>query len=430
VTVNFALTIGTDVGGPAMKLDYEWKTWRDSATLRQMAKDAGFKLVALYTWKRSSSPTACTSWSDATKKGTFSWTNVDSLFRRIFEIGAEPLLSLAGYDLSSNFRPPGMGTDPKTRLPYKDSFAAYCAEWVKHFKAVGMPVRYYEISTEPFKYFGWTPDTTKLGYYTQLWNAAARAMRAVNPNIYLSHDFITSPKVLDYWIKYGDNVDFLDFHKYDSYALSGAGYSSDSQLFSTAETSRYITNSNNYGVADARQKWYNARGKWLPVIDSEANLNSAWSGGVDSRIQKMCGAVWTALMLRTAILLGVRHSAYFQFASYGQGFGMINLQNNKPYYPYYVNKWIGSNLSPGDPLYKSSYSYDNIRSLAWTHKGVKNILIISKTTQTVSLKLSGLSGTVKFYRIDSSTTAAQTGSTTAGSTMSLKGYTVMLLQSG
>lgn len=430
VTVDFNTKIGTDSHSVGMKLDYEWKTWRDSATLRQMAKDAGFKFVAFYTWKRGSSPTACTYWNEATKTGTFDWTNVDSLIRRILEIGAVPLLSLGGYDLSSSYRPPGMATNPATGLPYTTSWAAYSAQWVKHFSAVGLPVKYYEITTEPFKYFGWTPDMTKLAYYTKLWNAAARAMRAVNPNIYLSHDFITAPKVLNYWITYGDNIDFLDFHKYDSYALSGTGYSTDAELFSSAETSRFETSSSTYGVYEARQKWYSARGKWLPVIDSETNLNSAWRYGTDPRMQKMSGAVWTALMLRKSILKGMKYTAYFQFASYGQGFGMVNLYNNKAYYPYYVNKWLGVNLKVGDSLYKSTYSYYNLRSLAWTHNYVKYVLIISKTTQYVNLVVNGLSGSLTYYKIDNTLTSVQSGIVAAGSTITLKGYTVMLLRSG
>ena len=191
ITVDSSRAIGVNDFTVGVKLDYEWEQWRDSSTLRQLAEDAGFKLVAVHTWK-SASPRVCSYWRESTKTGTFDWRDMDSLVRRMLEIGAEPLFSLGGYDMSSQYLPRGMATNPSTGLPYPDSWAAYCAEWVKHFKAVGLPVKYYEITTEPFKYFGWTADLTKLSHYVKLWNAAARAMRAVDPNILLSQDFITA----------------------------------------------------------------------------------------------------------------------------------------------------------------------------------------------------------------------------------------------
>ena len=439
VTVDSGRSIGVNDFSVASKLDYEWERWRDSSTLRQLAEDAGFKLVAFYVWKRSS-PRACSYWYESTKTGRFDWRDVDSLVRRIFEIGAEPLLSLCGYDMSSQYLPPGMATNPSTGLPYPSSWAAYSAEWVKHFKAVGLPVKYYEITTEPFKYFGWTADLTKLSHYVKLWNAAARAMRAVSPKILLSQDFITAQRVLDYWLKYGDNVDFLDFHKYDSYALEGAGYYSNAELLRRAETSRFVTTSGGtYGVDEARQKWFNARGKLLPVINSECNLNSAWKDGTDPRIQKMVGAVWTALMLRMSILKGLSYSAYFSFGSNarytrtGNGFGMINLDNNRPWYPYYVHKWLGNNLKVGDILVESTSSSNDVRPLAWINNKKLNVLIISKVNQYKTLNIHGVQGQIKYYKIDNTisylTPQVQTGTISPGTPLYLTGYTVILLQS-
>lgn len=439
VTVDSSRTTGVNDFNVAFKLDYEWERWCDSSTLRQMAEDAGFKLVAFYVWK-SNSPRACSYWYESTKSGKFDWRDVDSLVERILEIDAEPLLSLGGYDMSSKYLPPGMATNPRTGLPYPGSWAAYCAEWVKHFKAVGLPVKYYEITTEPFKYFGWTADLTKLSYYVELWNAAARKMRAVDSGVLLSQDFITAQRVLDYWLKHGDDVDFLDFHKYDSYALEGTGHYSDEELLRRAETSRFVTTSGGtYGVDEARQKWFNARGKLLPVINSECNLNSAWKDGTDPRIQKMVGAVWTALMLRMSILKGLKYSTYFSFGSNarytrtGNGFGMINLDNNRPWYPYYVHKWLGNNLDVGDILVETASSSDDVRSLAWINGEKLNVFIICKIDQSRTLSIYGLEGQIKYYKIDNTISyldpEVQTGTINSGTPLYLKGYTVILLQS-
>jgi len=439
VTVDSGKVTGVNNFSVAVMLDYEWERWRDSSTLRRLAEDAGFKLVAFYTWK-GNSPRACSYWSESTKKGTFDWRDADSLVRRILEIGAVPLLSLGGYDLSSQYLPLGMATNPSTSLPYPDSWATYCAEWVKHFEAVRLPVKYYLITSEPFFYFGWTADLTKLRYYVELWNAAARAMRAVDPGILLSQDFITAKRVLDYWLNYGDDVDFLDFHKYDSYAVDGVGCCSDAELLRRAETTRFVTTSGGtYGVDEARQKWFNTRGKLLPVIDSECNLNSAWRDGTDPRIQKMIGAVWTALVLRMSILKGLDYSAYFSFGSYarytqtGNGFGMINLDNNRPWYPYYVHQWLGNNLNVGDLLVECTSSSDDVRSLAWINNKKLNVLTICKVDQSRRVSIHGVQGQIKYYKIDDtisySTAQVQTGTINSGTPLHLNGYTVILLQS-
>jgi hypothetical protein len=334
-----------------------------------------------------------------------------------------------------------MATNPRTDLPYPESWAAYCAEWVRHFKSVGLPVKYYEITTEPFKYFGWTADLTKLGYYVELWNAAAKAMRAIDSKIMLSHDSITAKRVLDYWVEYGEDIDFLDFHKYDSYSLSSRsqGYNSDSELLSRAETSRFVTTAGGtYGVEEAQQIWLKNRGKLLPVINSECNLNSYWRSSTDPRIQKMIGAVWTALMLRTSILEGVQYSTYFHFGSNpsytstGYGFGMINLENYRPWYPYYVYKWIGSNLDVGDPILHCTSSSGDIRPITWINSNKLNLLITCKVDQDRSLSLQGLQGQIKYYKIDDTFSYTnpqiQTGTVSPSTTIYLKGYTVMLLQ--
>ena len=442
VTVDARTQIGTNRFSVAFKLDYEWKRWRDSSVLRQLAKDANFKLVAFSTWK-SDSPRACTYWYESTQTGTFDWTNVDSLVRRIFELGAEPFVILGGYDMSSQFRPKGMATNPATGLPYPSSWAAYSAQWVKHFKAVGLPVKYYEINTEGFKYFGWNAayGLTKLQNYINVWNAAARAMRAVDPTIRISDDSITMPKVFDYWLTHGDDVDFLDFHKYDSYSFvpGTSGYYTSAQLLSMADTRCYVTSSNFYGIDDARQKWMNARGKFLPVINSETNLDSAWSSGTDIRIQQMVGAVWTALMLRVSVFEGLDYSVYFQFASsahytsVGDGFGMVNTDNNQPWYPYYVNKLFGSNLGIGDSLLSTTSTSSDLRTLAWIHGTKLNVLLIHKVDQARTVNLHGLQGQFNFSKIDNTiswqTPSVQKGVIDASKPLTLNGYTILLLQS-
>jgi hypothetical protein len=444
VTVNVNKVIGVNNLSLGFQLDWgSWIGFINYPVRRQLAQDAGFKLVRVFDFRQTNPRLMpCIYWNESTKTGTWDWTNVDSLTQKIFEIGAEPLFCL-GYARPNiqNYIPPGMAVNPTTQLPYPDSYAAYAVEWVRHFKELGKPVRHYQIMNEPATYFGYNPpNMTKLGYYVEVWNAAARAMRAINPDIVLSQDCITRKGVLEYWIQHGEDVDILDFHKYDCFNMPPEY--DDETLLRFAETRYFETGSTAWGVEDARRMWYNARGKWLPVINSESNMNSACKTGTDPRIQQMLGSVWTSLVLRTGVLKGLSYNVYFEFsssASYGKttptggaGFGMINSDNNKPWYPYYIHYMIGNNLDVGDPIVDSVSSSDDVRTLAWIHNQTLNILLICKVNQTRTIQLQGLQGQLNISKIDNTipweNASIQNQVLNSDEPMTLDGYTVVLVQ--
>jgi hypothetical protein len=445
ITVNASKVIGVNTLSLGFQLDwYHWKTFIDRPVQRQLAQEAGFGLIRVFDF-RPTNPRLmpCTYWDESTKTGTWNWANADSLTQKIFEIGAEPLFCL-GYARSNiqNYIPPGMAVNSTSQLPYPDSYAAYAAEWVRHFKQLGWPVRFYQIMNEPFAYFGWNAENlTRLGYYVEFWNTVATAMRQENPNILLSCDTITHKRVLDYWITYGEDIDFLDFHKYDADTI---GQYSDAEMFRRAEQRFFETSPTLYGVNEARQRWYNGHGKWLPVINSESNFNSAWETGTDPKIQQMTGAVWLALVLRTGVLKGLNYSVYFEFSSSkswetanrqsgGIGFGMINEDDNRPWYPYFVNQFFGNNLGAGDTIWETTSSSDELRVLAWTHERRLNILVISRVNESRTIHLSGVEGNLTFFMIDGTipwdNPSVQTGTIDATQPITTNGYSVMLLQS-
>ncbi len=432
VSVDPANNIGVNSLSVGFKLDHEWKRWRDSTTLRRLARDAGFRIINSYTVK-STSPDPCVYWNSSTKTGVFNWSNLDSLVRAMMDAGAEPMISIMLYDMASMYLPSGMPVNATTNLPVADQFAVFAAEYPKHFKAVGLPVKWYEINEEGFEYFGWNAANglTKLQNYIDVWNAAARAMRAQDPTIKISDDSITMPKVFDYWLTHGDDVDFLSFHKYDSYSLTpgSSGYATDSQLIAMADTRCYQTSSNFYGIDDARQKWAAQRGKTLPVVNHETNLNSHWSTGTDPRIQTMVGAVWTALMLRMSAIKQLTYVLYYSFATSNTNhFGLINSTSNQPHYSYYIFDWFGNNLIVGDSLVKSTSSSTEVVSLAWIHQETLNLLLINKADNSKTIRLQGLVGQIAFVRIDASSFALQTGVFDASQLITMNGYTVELLQ--
>lgn len=446
VQINANKLIGINNLSLGFQLDWErWKGFVDNRGKQQMAKDAGFKLIRSFDFRETASygyPNLkpCTYWNESSETGIWNWTNVDALVQHIFEAGAEPLFCLGwARDSIQNYIPPGMAVDANTALPHPQSYAAYAREWVKHFRDTGQPVRFYQIMNEPHFYFGWNPsDTTKLAHYVELWNMTAKFMRQENPNIFLSQDSMTMKNVLDYWILHGENVDFLDFHKYDADTV---GQYSDAEMFDRAEQRNFETSSSYYGVNDARQRWFSTRGKWLPIIDSESNFSSGWQNGTDPKIQQMPGAVWLALVLRKGILLGLSYNVYFEFSSSrswqeaqgnGWGFGMTNHDDNQPWYPYYVQKMIGSNLIVGDGLVDSVSPSSDVRCVAWVHNGKVNILLICKSSETVAVSLHGISGQLDRFWIDGTIpyTAPRVQNNTLDATdpFVMKGYTVSLLQ--
>lgn len=438
VTVNSANTIGTNKLSLGFGLTTDWTYWRNRPIMDQLVKDANFKMVRLF----SSLVEPCTYWNEATKTGTFNWAKADSLFQRIFGFGAEPIVTLGFCDYNGLQLPPGMAVDSVTGWPRPDSFAAYCAEWVKHCRTAGFPVRFYEIINEAwYKFYpNWNWNDVKAGYFLQLFNACYNAMHSANSKVLVGNDASLYRKFLDYWIAHGGRLDFLSFHKYDC-----DGISMDSQTpLLRAETRCFVTDSYFYGVNDARKLWFNSRGTALPAVDSETNWAATTKGGTDPRIQQLVGAVWTGLLTRASVLNGLDYYCYFTFSSGksweiankpsgGYGMGMINLDDNKPWYPYYVQEMIGSNLAVGDQIVESSSTSSDVRSLSWIHKENLNTLIISKNTQSIDLKLYGLQGILNYSRIDNAVSwqnpRVQIGSISATATLTLNGYTVILLQS-
>ena len=430
IGVNY-FSLGVQLDGPDIRI------WRDRSSLRNLAEDANFKLIRFFE-HRLGKP--CTRWYESSKTGSWNWRDLDLLIERINDIGAEPLIVLGFVGYASRRLtsvPRGMSYDPRTDLPYPDQWAAYCAEWVRHFKESGLRVRYYEIINEAYHYFEWPPLQSKLGYYMDLYNAAAKAMRAVDPSVRLGNDACILKGVMDAFISEGEDLDFLSYHLYGTSSLSA----SDAEIFRAAET-KYIEESRNvYGADEAKRLYRERRGIDLPVIISENNLNYHFTYGTDPRIQKMQGAIFNALSFRTSILKGFHYSCYFHFASSassfqrdrsgGYGFGMVNSDDNDPWYAYYAHEMLGNALNVGDTLVEATSNSDDLRALSWIHGNSLKILLILKVDSEHTVNLRGLAGEFTYQKLDDNvnwrTPRIQEGTLDPRWPLTLEGYTVMLL---
>jgi hypothetical protein len=435
ITVDTTKVIGSNKLSPAFMLDWEWKSFSSSSVQKQLVANGGLKLVRLFSVRIE----PCSQWYESTKTGTFNWANVDAVVKSIFAAGAEPLICFGKFP-SANGKlqvPKGMAYNPATiNLPYPASYAAYVAEWVKHFKAAGLQVRYYEIVNEAYFYFGWdTAETKLIGNFASFFNTVARSIRSINPNTLLGNDAFLQKKFLNYFVTYGDNLDFIDFHKY---GLTESG-GTDAAAFNAARTGYFTTETACWYTLDqARQIWSSKRGKSLPTIITESNFSYAWLNGSDPRIQQMAGAVFTALVDREAVLRGIQYSIYYVLASSptaqggSKGYGMINSDNNQPWYPYYVQAWLGKSIAVGDQLLGFSSSASGISGFAWNHNQKTYFILICELNTAVTLYFKGLSGNLNFSRIDNTisylTPKVQTGVVSSTQSLTLNGYTVAIFQ--
>jgi hypothetical protein len=143
------------------------------------------------------------------------------------------------------------------------------------------------------------------------------------------------------------------------------------------------------------------------------------------------------------MLENVQYSVYFTFSSSkswelankpsgGFGFGMVNNDDNQPWYPYYVQKLVGVNLSVGDSILDSESSSDDVRSIAWLHNGTLNVLLACKVDESRIVHLRGIGAQTYISKIDGSvsylTPSVQTGNFSSADPLMINGYTVILLQ--
>jgi hypothetical protein len=337
-----------------------------------------------------------------------------------------------------------MGKNATTGLPDPDNWAAYCSSWVDHFNSIGKPVRFYEIVNEPFAYFGWSPNLPRLAHFGRLYNSTRTQMHALNSNLIISFDHSAQQTILDYLIDNNVQIDSINYHKYDTNVLDpdDPNYENDLKVFVDAER-EYFTDGYPYvrSVQNAAKYYTSRTGKQVLIINSECNLNGNGNGGSDSRMMKMSGTVWEAKVLRMEILAGVDYHIHFtEEASKsfeltkgpfgGYGYGLVDSDSNTPWFSYWLYYMLGKSLGYGDLLCSTTSDSSSLRTLAWKHGDVVNLLLIHSSTSIETVNLSGFANAnFTYMKLDNAVSflnsRVQTGN--AGSSITMNGYTVMLL---
>jgi|GEM_PF-1877280 hypothetical protein len=364
----------------------------------------------------------------------YNWTKLDQLIEAIKTVGAEPIICIAGGDISSStftpsnyWLPTGMtGNYSGTGYPFDIDFGNYVTDLVKHLNIEkGYNVKYWEIWNEP-------APCKNTEEFVNLFNNAQKRMHEVDPNIKISNDRIGVNTLAVKMLEKAEGVGFLSFHHYAAYGTCMYPHNS-----SNINNTFYPPNDKNGWLKDETimqrvnklgdecsscwcsyspkklvELWKQKTGKDLEVIGTELNLNSAWRNGTDHRQQDVFGATWWAAKVKAYILDGSPVSlVYFNLMSFdrpdgkdkpmakygGFGFGMMNSS-----YPYanYAPGWamylLTKYIQKGSKIYfsKSSDS-DIIDILSVESRNSKNILLINKANEIVNFTLPILGFTIK-----------------------------------
>jgi hypothetical protein len=438
ITIDTTVTIASNNLSLGFALDHHWNTWLHTPEYPQLAQEANFSLISLYdsSFDSEISLQPCIYWNQTTHSGTFNWTNVDAVVKSFYKIGAQPLICLGGTAGNMTvYFPNGMYVNPDTSLPRPQDYANYAAAWVEHFKAVGLPVKYYEVFNEINQlYFHLTSyyNETELSVFFEDYMAVYTAMHSANDQIMVGNDASTFKTFLDYWVSHGGKLDFLAFHKYvcdfdkpESWGLA------------RVETHYFTSDSLFYGINDARQ----IMGYDIPIICSEYGWDAAWETGTDPRNQQMVSAVALALTLRQEILFNMQYNVCYAWDSSpswqemqgsGWAWGMINQDNNQPWYPYYVNQFLGQSLSVGDRIIESTSSTQDIRTLSWVHDEKVFTLVICTANSSRTITFGSFATSGNYSMIDNtfpySAAQLQKGTLNNDNQITVKGYAVILLE--
>lgn len=435
LNVDYGSQIGTNNLELGSQIHWYFYFPTDSE-LQQRVTDANLKILRFFIPDESHHQ-PCTSWDDNTHTGTWDWTELDAEIDAAFSCGAEPLLC---FNLDMGATIPGMEINPITLAPYPESFAAYVSMIALHFENRGVTIKYWEIFNEhqgawTWYYDPYIPSNEPIwSAFVDTYNAVASEIRSVFPNASIGTATGCHRGWCEYLAEHGTNIDWIGTHKYDS--GWGNQYADDEELFRRAVRGlgyeEYDPRVHDFLFTpnEALDKWEQMTGVRPAFYVTETNLNAEWDP-VDHRQHEAIGAVWFAEEIRDFILRGIQYTVQYRLASYAYdpSFGMVEVRGDyTKYYPYFVCQLFGEHLTKDDILFETTSSEETrVSALAWQHAGRAKLLIINKAPDTSTVSIEGLSGEGTLYRLDSSVMEIQLESTILPNTVTMNGYTVVLV---
>jgi hypothetical protein len=360
------------------------------------------------------------SWNTVTNQPQYSFTIFDRIVNFTRTVGAHVLLSLpAGTWGDGNLLPTGMPLNLTDEIysPTGDGYFPQALAWqeyvegiVNHTVAAGETVTYWSIGNEIID-----ANQSLVAAYTNVFNIAARVIHAQLPSALVGSDAMMNTTYEAYFAAHTAGVGFLSFHYYPAIGLcvSNGTYcppssppngTTDQGLFSHGS---YAFLEGDFSPGGAQTLWHALTGTWVPVLNTETNLNSAGGGpvtsssGTDPRIQTLFGASWVSVVLIDGAFQNVSDLTYFSLSSGwgptvsltspygGWGFGLTSEAANDStivYAPYLALEMWGTAMTAGQPGLVANSSAPSIIEPYAAREGTNvSVFLVNRVNVTVSV---------------------------------------------
>jgi hypothetical protein len=252
-------------------------------------------------------------WNNASGTVSFNFTAFSALMNLSDSIGAKVYLSLpAGSWGDGNLLPAGMPLNKSAWVnwwghssgyyPSLTAYRTFLTTFVKDVNKNGWQIAYWNIGNEVPVGF----NKTVASEFVTVFNSAAQDIHSILPNALVGSDVFTWPTKTKFFAGAIQGAGFLSFHDYPATGLCAnpANYCPPDNVKGYLTDSQIIANSDNYANLPwsqspqaAQESWHNVTGQWLPVIDSETDLNSAQQNGFDPRSPTLFNAAWLVSQL-------------------------------------------------------------------------------------------------------------------------------------
>jgi hypothetical protein len=247
-------------------------------------------------------------WHSSTGTVTFDFSAFGALMNFSKSVGAQVYLSLpAGSWGDGNLLPAGMPLNTSFLVnwwghgtgyyPSLSAYRTYLTTFVKDVESHGWSIAYWNIGNE-------VPvgvDKNTAANFVTVFNSAAADIHSILPNALVGSDVFTWPTKEKYFAGVVKGLGFLSFHEYPATKLCAnpntfclpdnvGGYLTDSKVISTSNNFAEMPWSS--APVPSQDLWHNVTGNWVPMIDSETNLNSAQTPAHDQRQPTLIDGAW------------------------------------------------------------------------------------------------------------------------------------------
>ncbi len=396
---------------------YRTSEWLDGGTDQALWKFVKRLNLSTIRFFDGSLPWPCSYWDSITHScNSWNWTEPDRMVKVAIDLGIKPMMSF-WVDFDKFTSQPGMILQWNgTAYPNPEDWANYVSEFVKHYNVnpYQYNITHWEIMNEPPIYHTTEENHTA---FVKVYNMTRQKIKAVDPNALTGINYMDYKKFYDVVINSSDDVDFATIHPYMGNTGTNSGSSSfvppndtnsyytDSTLIKRASESGG-TGAGRYTLEQMRNMWWQRRGKYLEVFNSESDLNACGPiYNCDPRQTGIFGALWYAALSKSLILNGSTYTVYFklQTSAYtGNVFGVFGHGLFRKTYPFtpFANYWTNyllTNFVPnGSKIYDSNSNYPTIvDALAVETPMSKNILLINKVNVSTDVRIPMLGFGVK-----------------------------------